>query len=488
MSEAREPLRRIVVAGSGQVGSITAIALKRALPSCEVTVIGIPPSPNAFADTATTALPFTNKLHDRLGIHESQIIAQAGGSHRLITRYFGWSGAGSHGAMSYGAPSDPAMQTGFARDWGGGPKGATSAPASKPVAEALADAGRFAKPPEDRETPLSDVDYALRWNGPAYRQILVALAQRLGVRHLECDIAGVELDEDGSIAKLVQDGHAPLQADLFVDCGGPDAPLLSGMPGYAIDDWSPVLPTRRIHYAQPATPMLALEDRITLLPDGWLIEQAGRDGLQAILGCGAETSDEAATRALGSVPMLSVDVVPARCRKAWIGNVVALGDASAKFEPLAGLSLDLAHRQLALLLEMLPGQTIEPTERAEFNRRAALMMDGFRDILAIHYSASQASETFASEQPEAVARAIDQFTRRGRLPFQEESPLLAFEIMGLLGALGFPAGTPPQFSAMDSRQVEAMQRNAAQKADAALEFAPPYQQWMAQILPPRGQA
>ena len=66
MSIAREPPRRLVVAGAGQMGALAAIALKRALPQSEVIVVGTPPDPSAFADRAPTALPFTNRLHDRL--------------------------------------------------------------------------------------------------------------------------------------------------------------------------------------------------------------------------------------------------------------------------------------------------------------------------------------------------------------------------------------------------------------------------------------
>ena len=60
MSAARELPRRVVVAGAGQVGALTAIALRRALPQSEVLVVGTPPDPAAFADRAPTALPFTN--------------------------------------------------------------------------------------------------------------------------------------------------------------------------------------------------------------------------------------------------------------------------------------------------------------------------------------------------------------------------------------------------------------------------------------------
>ena len=138
MSEARELMRRVVVAGDGQLGVLAAIALKRAYPACEVVVIGAPPDPAAMADRMPTALPFTNKLHDRLGIDEERLVREAGASHRLIVRYRGWGGPEQEGTAPYGAATDPRLRTGFARAWGIGPRNESATPPPGSLAEVLA--------------------------------------------------------------------------------------------------------------------------------------------------------------------------------------------------------------------------------------------------------------------------------------------------------------------------------------------------------------
>ena len=100
MSEPRELPRRVVVAGDGQLGVLAAVALRRALPSSHVIVVGTPPDSAAIADRVPTALPFTNKLHDRLGIDEDRLVREAGASHRLVLRYRGWGGAGQEGVAA----------------------------------------------------------------------------------------------------------------------------------------------------------------------------------------------------------------------------------------------------------------------------------------------------------------------------------------------------------------------------------------------------
>jgi tryptophan halogenase len=489
VSALRDPLQRVVVAGAGQVGILAAIGVKRALPAAEVIVLGLPSDPGALADRAATALPFSNRLHDRLGIAEHDIVSRAQGSHRLLTRYVGWGGRGQSGAVAYGANIDPALRTRFAQEWGGGPRNMAGSPGlAEPagsLAEALVEAGRFAVPPEDAPNPLSEVDYALRWNPDGYRTLLIAAAQRLGVQHMLGDIAGVELNDDGCIAALSISGVGQVAADLFVDCTGPRALLLTALPAFALDDWSAALPLRRLIMGRPGQSVLALEDRFTLFEHGWVGQLAGRDGMQAVLGVSPDASEADALRALGAAPLAGFQLEPGRARAPWLGNVVALGDAAARFEPLGHFNLDLAHRQLDLLLELLPGRMIEPLERAEYNRRSALMMDAVRDTLAAHYAAPEGQRVFgpAILSPQ-LATALDQFARRGRIPFREEAPLLNQEFQVLLAALGHIRGTPPQARAGPASDLDAEALALRQRAATVLAVVPPYAEWMARAVSP----
>ncbi|WP_086608810.1 tryptophan 7-halogenase [Erythrobacter donghaensis] len=482
MSNPREPLRRVVVVGGGQLGVLAAIALRRALPGCEVLVIGTPPSPAAFADTAATAMPFTNKLHDRLGLAEADIVTRAGGSYRLITRFSGWGGQGQAGAVAYGETLDPALKTAFARDWGAVRLPGAGAPPVGSLAQVLAEAGRFAPPPPGEPTPLSAVDYALRWNPAAYRGLLIDSAEALGVGYVEGMIDRIEPGEGEDIAAVGLAGGGMIPADLFLDCSGPEASLIAAHPAFAFTDWSASLPTRRIYCSQPGAPMAALEDRITLTGLGWVSEIAGRDGLQIMLGTPAHVPREDALALLRLPARTVIALTPGRAERPWIGNIIALGDAAARFEPLGPLHLDLAHRQLALLLEMLPGRDISPLERKEYNRRSGLMMEGVREVLALHFAGIEAQRVFgAPPLPGRVAAVIDQFLRRGRIPFREELPLLGQEQFALLVALGWTPGMPPAAQAADAAGEGAARAAFEAEARAALAFAPPYDQWLSRV-------
>jgi tryptophan halogenase len=482
VSEPRELPRRVVVAGDGQLGVLAAIALKRALPSCEVTVVGTPPDAAALADHAPTALPFTNKLHDRLGLDEERLVREAGASHRLVVRYRGWGGAGHEGAAPYGATVDPKLKTGFARDWGGGPRNASTDAPPGSLAEVLAKEGRFAAPSGEAASPLADLDYALRWNVPAYRALLVGEAQKIGVVHRQGAIGVAQSDGEGGIASLAVEGADPVEADLFVDCSGPRAVLLAHAAGAEWVRWNEHLPIHALLLGRPAEPVLSLADRIELVEHGWLSHLAGRDGRQSMLAVVEGVSEQAAVAALPADPLGFVPLDQGRARQPWLGNVVALGDAAAHFEPLGWLNLDLAHRQLALLLELLPGRRPDPRERAEFNRRAVLMADRVRDLLGAHYAAPAAFHFGLLSRSDELELVLDQYTRRGRLPFFEEAPLLVQEHSALLRALGHRSGDSPLAAAADPREAEAAAAAFAARAQAALQVTPRYGAWLSEVV------
>lgn len=483
MSEPRELPRRVLVVGDGQVAVIAAISLRRALPASEVMVVGTPHEPEAVADRAPSSLPYTNQLHDELGIEEDDLVRGAGASHRLVTRFIGWAGDNVHGAAPYGTTLDPALKTAFARDWGGGPRSSASAAPASSVGEALAAAGRFARPDGNPGSPLADLDYALRWNVAAYRDYLIAIADRLGVTYRRGTLSVVVPDGRGGAAAVAFVGAEEVAADIVIDCTGPGAAVLSQLPGYIRQDWSRHLPIRALIHAPRHEATLGLSDTLTLSSAGWLCDSPMRDGQARLLAVPDGIGEEAIVAMLGEVPASAFRLNPGRADCAWCGNVIALGDAAATFEPLGWLNLDLAHRQLALLLELLPGREPDPRERAEYNRRSAMMADRARDFIASHYFAPGAEALGSGIEPSAqLALVLDQFSRRGRMPFFEELPMLGQEWTGFLHALGIAAAASPLAQAGgDGASVVAARAHEA-KCAAAVAAAMPYDRWLAAIM------
>jgi tryptophan 7-halogenase len=488
----RELLRSIVIVGDGQVGVIAAIALRLALPKTLVTVIPCPPDAAAFADRIGTAMPFTNRLHDRLGISELDLVQKAGASHRLVTRYRNWAGPDHNEVGGYGN-GNPALGNAFTGHFEG--VGRSGNDAQKPLltpAAALAQTGRFCLPDGDPNSPLATIDYAMRWNVAAYRELLITRAMDIGVQYAPHLPVDVQLATNGDIAAVVLNNNAgTLAADLFIDCSGPMRWLMSKMPNAVLDSWAEYLPCDRIMIASPGEAVLALEDRMSLTPDGWLGEIGGRDGVHRIFAfpasLGSQTTEARLIEA-GATQAITATIHPGALVNPFIGNVIALGDAAASFEPIGGSNLDLAHRQLSLLLDLLPGSTIEPREREEYNRRATQMANALRDWIASHYvAAGMAGTPFGKcvaqlKQTPSLVRVIDQHTRHGRMPFFEETPMLPAEWSAMLRALGVKSTASAHASAQRPELTFSLGQQAEKEAQAAVNAAPPYAEWLDSAL------
>jgi tryptophan 7-halogenase len=466
MSVARDLPVRIVVAGQGQVGLITAIALRKALPICEVIIVGTPLDASAIADSIGTSLPFTNNFHTQLQIQERNLIREVGASHRLVTRYFGWGGPDSEYTACYGYGFNPVKSSLDQNSSDSQKTGSTT------ISELLAKENRFSS-----ETLPAEFDYALRWNVEAYRNHLISHAMRIGVSYIESPILDITADDKGGILAVTLKNSVKITADFFFDCTGSSASLFSKVTTSSWIDWSDILPVRSLWRKNNGPVAISLEDRVTLTPIGLLSEMVGRDGISTILAC-PQGVDEASIHSVLGPDFHKISLLmPGRQSANWIGNVISLGDASARFEPLAGLNIDLAHRQLGLFLELLPGRIINAGERDEYNRRSALMADQTCNVLAAHYLGVEAQKVFGdTKKPENVTLILDQFKRHGRVPFLEEMPLQTAEWASLLLALNVSAGRrKSDLTIKKHADNEQMKQNAVMAC-------PKYTDWMIQIL------
>ena len=428
----RPPLSSICVVGGGQVALLAAAALARALPTARVELVRTPRDPGAMADAAHGAFPALARLHKRIGIDEDALIAGAAGTHRLATAYKGWRRDGRTTIAGY--PSADA-EGDFASAWigAGSDRDASAGPGA-----ALASAGRFARPATG--PPLTGFGYAMRFSPAAHEAMLLRLCARLQV--------------------TVRDG-APADADLIVDAGGmaPEGKRV---------DWSRFVPVDRVLIDQ-GPPRLSPLDGMEALADGVRIHSPSRDATRTI------------TCAAGGK---GVAVASWRLEEAWRGNVVAIGDGAASLPPLGGAILQLAAAQIELLLAHIPAREIEPLERREYNRRAAMLADNARDFVAAHFAPASCppgifwEEAAKAERPASLTHRIEDYVRRGRVPFHEEDIAGRAMWKALLGALGYRGAASPRAAAMAPDRAAAMREAQRRRDAAAVAAALPYPEWI----------
>lgn len=475
-------IRSVAVLGGGIVGLSAALAFARALPQVRVTIVATPPDPAALADRLPGTLPGIARFHDLIGLAEQEVLRAGAATHRLGTRIAGWSGGDAgwvqvHGQYGAAAGSIPFHQL-WARAWRAGEALSYDRYSAAAV---LALADRFVHPEDDPRSPLSTYDYTLRLDPPRYRALLARLAEARGVELVPAAGVGIERCGDGGLAALLLDGERRVEADLFLDCAGPAAPLRASLGG-AFEDWGDLLPCDRLVLGHgPARPPSPRDD-VTATAAGWRSTTPLPDrDLHLAAHIGALAGAAEAELAPGAVADETVMLRLGCRRDPWRHNVLAIGDAAVALDPLQHGNLDTAHAAIRRALDLLPGRDCHPLELREYNRRTGLAAERLRDFLALHYARAPRLAGWRAEHlPDSLAHMLDQFARRGRLVMQDEDPIHEESWIAAFIGLGvLPQATAPLAAATDPAAAAEWMRGIAEGMATLPAQLPAYPEYLA---------
>lgn len=458
-------IRSIAVAGGGIVGLSAALAFASALPGTRIAVIETTPDPAALADILPTLHPMAARFHAMVGVDEAELVRSGIATHHLGTRFERWPASGQPWIHAFGAYGKPAGAIPFDQLWVRAHRTGQALDYDRySLGAELARNGKFIHPAKDPDFTGSRFAYGLRVEPERYRAHLRRLAS--GLRVVAADIGEIERREDGGIAAVTLTDGQRLEADLFIDCTGPSARLISFLED-SFEDWGAWMPfDRLILESVPREGVPATSDRITADADGWTIQWPLRE-----------------RTLVGRVGREATAITRGRRLKPWVRNVLAIGDSATALDPLHGYQLALAHNGILLALELLPGRDFASLETDEYNRRAEQVTRRVRDFLALHYLRAGLSPELAStEAPDSLAETLDHYEYRGRLPYHEDEIVSRDSWTAALLPLGvLPRHDDPQSLAMPLQQtVPAMQRLADEIRDIVAGL-PSYGDYLAQV-------
>jgi tryptophan halogenase len=486
--DAGRAIRSVAVAGGGIVGLSTAIAFARALPPVRVTLIDLPADPAALADRMPSSSPVVGRFHAAIGLDERDLVRAGIATHHLGTRFEHWSADGTPWVHVFGSYGQPAGAVPFDQIWARAREAGRVRPyhLHSPAAM-LAEAGKFVHPSRDPQ-PLSTFTYGLRLDPDLYRRRLEAQAAASRIELMRGDIGAIEHRADGAIAALLLEDGRRVEADLYIDCSGPSARLLSSIDD-GFEDWGDVLPCDRLLLgAGPGPDIPAPAARFAATDIGWHAQWPLRGRTLKALGFASMTDEEEARRQFGTEPAERVAIRPGRRPRPWLRNVLAIGDAAIAVDPLGGFNLDLAQNAIIRAFELLPGRDGDPLELREYNRRTELMTRRVHDFLALHYLRSGRragrfwTDAARKAPPDSLAVTLDQYEARGRLPFHEEESITRNDwTAALLGMGVLPRATDAVAAGVPFEDsVAAMERLAREAGDLAARL-PSYGDYLARM-------
>ena len=428
MSDA-PPRRRVVIAGGGTAGWLTAAALAVHLgalidltlvESDEIGIVGV----------GESTIPTTRAFHGFVGIDEAAFMRATNATYKLGIAFENWDRIGDVYFHPFGSVGRSVMIADFQHFWlEARARGLAGGYTDYSLEAAAARAQRFAP---GGARPLA---FAYHLDATAYARFLRAHAEPAGARRIEGRIARVETDA-GGIAALVLASGERVEGDLFIDCTGFRA-LLGGALGTAFDDWSEWLPTDSALAVQtqamgPPVPYT----RAIAHGAGWRWQIPLRHRVGNGLVFASAFMDEEAARAtllasLDGAALFEPRLIRYRTgmrREAWRGNCIALGLAAGFIEPLESTSIHLVMSGVTRLIQAFPFGERDDALRTRFNAQARDEWEHVRDFIILHYALTRRDDTpfwrrcATMALPPSLATRIAMF-RESALAYQGQEEL-----------------------------------------------------------------
>ena len=444
----------VLIVGGGTAGWMTAVALSHKLRHARVEVTLVESEAIGTVGVGEATVPPIRAFNAALGLDEAAFMRATHATYKLGIEFRDWARRGDRYFHPFGPFGEPIGGVPFHQHWlaAGALAGAFD---DYSLAARMAHHGRFAAP-----GPASPYGYAYQFDAAGYAAYLRGVAEARGVVRVEGRIVDVVRGAGDDLAAVVTDDGRRLAADLFVDCSGFRGLLIAEALGAGWDDWRHWLPCDRA-WAMPTerTGPPAPYTRATALDAGWawriplthrtgnghvfatdfLSEDAARDSLIALLDAPALAEPRLLRFAAG------------KRRRQWIGNTVAIGLSAGFLEPLESTSIHLAQVAIERLLDLFPTGERDPADAAEFDRVMANEYERVRDLIILHYAATERDDTpffrhvRTMALPDSLAEKLALFRARGVVMpyrhglFAEPSWLAVY-----LGQRVRPAGHDPR--------------------------------------------
>jgi tryptophan halogenase len=448
----KQIIRRVVVAGGGTAGWVTATALVRHLgPLIDITLVES--DEIATIGVGESTVPTFRGFHNLMKIKEDVFMSAAQATVKLGIEFKNWGRVGDRYVHPFGVLGQRwSWMADFHHFWLHARARGFGGDLGEYCLEWVAgEANRMSLDP-----PLAP-SHAYHIDAVRYARFLRGLAEPAGVKRVEGKIRNVELNgESGFIDALVLESGTRIEADLFIDCTGFRSLLLGKALGVEFEDWGHWIRTNSAVAvqsssdgpAQPYTSAIAHEAGWR-----WRIPLQHRNGNGFVFASDFMSDDEAHARLLAEIdgePLIDPWLVRFKTgtrARAWHKNCVALGLAGGFIEPLESTSIHLMMAAVTRLIEDFPFEGCDDALLDNFNRKSRLEFENIRDFIILHYHVTERDDSNfwrhcrTMEIPDSLKERLALWQENGRA-YQLGHELFRIDswAMVLLGQRRFPRG------------------------------------------------
>src|SRR6187551_222020 len=389
-------IEKIVIVGGGTSGWMTAAALAKVLKNdyCQVRLIESEEIGTVGVGEAT--IPQIQLFNKLLDLDEDEFVRKTQGTFKLGIQFVNWTHIGHKYIHAFGDVGKDMEAIQFYHYWlKMSQLGKAEELGHYTISGVASDNGKFMRPFDAGNSPLSNIAYAFHFDAGLYARFLREYSEARGVVRTEGKVVNTILRaDDGFIEAVHLESGERVEADFFIDCSGFRGLLIEQALKTGYEDWSHWLPCDRAW----AVPCESVGDpipytRSTAHAAGWQwrIPLQHRTGNGHVFSSKFMSEDEARSILLGNLdgkplaePRL-LKFVTGKRKKFWNKNCLAVGLASGFMEPLESTSIHLVQSTIARLMSFFPNKNFDKEDIDEFNRQADFEVEKIRDFLILHY-------------------------------------------------------------------------------------------------------
>ncbi|NMH65718.1 tryptophan halogenase family protein [Shewanella salipaludis] len=482
--------KRVVIAGGGTAGWMTAAALSK-LMGKHLDLVLVESDAIGTVGVGEATIPTLHIFHRLLGLKEQEVMAATNATFKLGIAFENWRDTGKDYLHSFGFLGKDCWACGFQHFWLKGRQLGMVGDIGDYCSEHLAARqGRFAV------LPNQDYNHAYHMDASLYAKYLRQLAEQQGIRRVEGKISQVlqhhapDSELNGHIEALVLENGERIAGDLFIDCTGFKALLIEQTLNTGFEDWSHWLPCDSaiaVQTKSTATPLAYTRSIARESGWQWRIPLQNRTG-NGLVFCSKYLSDEAATQLLldnlDAEPLNPPRVIKFKTgtrRLHWHKNCVAIGLSSGFLEPLESTSIHLIQRSIIRLMQLFPANGIVPADVDEFNQQTKTEIENIRDFIILHYKVTDREDSrfwrYCKQMtiPESLRHRIEMFADGGKV-YKHGNELFGESswIQVMLGQGIMPKQYHPIVDVMEAAELDAFLSNIRSTVKRKVDALPPH--------------
>jgi len=382
-------IRSVVILGGGSAGFMAAVSLKSKLPSVKVQVLRSPEiGIIGVGEGSTGAL--TSFLHKFLNVDRKSFFAQAQPTWKLGLKFL-W-GKRPYFNYTFGPGLDVKSVPSLQR-----PNGfycQNNIEYTDPYSALMTCNTVFER---RNNLPVIHDVVAYHFENEKFVSYLQGISTAAGVEILDATVKTVLQDESGISGLVLEDGKT-LTADLYVDASGFRSELLGKTLGEPFISFKDTLFCDRAviggwQRSGPEDQTIKPYTTCETMDSGWCwqIEHENRINRGYVYSSAFVSDEQAELEFRARNPKVTmtrgVGFISGRYERAWVKNVVAIGNASGFVEPLEATALGNIAVQCRSLTEALALSNLNPgpLQARFFNRLNAVNWDSTRGFLGVHY-------------------------------------------------------------------------------------------------------